>query len=437
MRERTIPAAALAVALAVSPLTAPAKSRIVYPHSPCFKGSRLPGCAKPTHSVELRPYTPKKYEDHGLEDTMTPLGRKARGFYITPYYMFKVPAAAIARMMKQNGLNAVVLDAKDDLGRVLWPSKVPLAKRLQHHLLPDPEQTIKTLHDSGIYVIARLVAFKDSRLPYHRPDLAARIGPGGRRLLSAGANWLDAYSAEVQDYLVDLALELQGLGFDEVQLDYIRFPKGIVSQLGVWLHKDNRDRATLISDFLERMDRALTIPMSVDVYGLTTLVDGDPRELGQTIENMGRHVEALSPMMYANGMDTYFKDNKVTEHVYNIIQCGLWRARHKVPHVVLRPYLQAYPNNVEHFFGPDFISKQVVAAERAGSNGFLFWNPGMRNGVTYWGLRKLGLKKVEAFGDDPDQYQEPKNNPGPWCKPSGAGEVFTKTRRKAAAPPSP
>jgi len=403
------------------------KSAKIYPHSPCHPKNRWPGCAKKFHGTQLKPYTPKQFKDHGVEDKLTPLGRTARGFWITPYYMHRVGAEKIAKMMKRNHLNAVVLDTKDDLGRVLWPSKVALSQQVQNHLLPDPKQMLATFHNNGIYVIARMVTFKDSRLPYVRPDLSARIGPRARRLLSAGANWLDPYAMEVQDYIIELTLELEELGFDEIQFDYIRFPKGLVSRIGTWLHNtDNTNRATLIRGFLERVDRALRIPISVDVYGLTTLVDGDPRQLGQSIEGMAKHVDAISPMMYANGMDTYFKNNKVTEHVYNLINCGLWRARKKAPNIALRPYLQAYPNNVEHFFGVDFIARQLDAAERAGSDGFLFWNPGMRNGVVWGGLKRFRHTRVDTFGQNTSQWKE--NEPGQWCKRKGA--VFTKKRKK-------
>ncbi len=198
-------------------------------HSPCHKRSTSPGCVNKRHSKETRPYTPKTYKDHGLKDSMSELGRKARGFYLTPYYFHRVGPAASARVMKRANMNAVVLDVKDDWGRILYPSKIPLTKGHQKHLIKDPVDALKVLHENGIYAIARVVSFKDSRLPYKRPDLAVRIGRKARRLFSAGANWIDAYSAEVQDYLIDIALELEALGFDEIQFDYIRFPKGRIT----------------------------------------------------------------------------------------------------------------------------------------------------------------------------------------------------------------
>lgn len=397
-------------------------------------GQGIPREQRCCFSTKLKAYAPKTYPDHGTKDTMTEQGRRARGFYITAYYMGRAGAERAAEMMKRARMNAVVIDVKDDWGHIVWPSAVPLSKKVQQIYIRDPRAAIRTFHEHGIYVIARFVCFKDSRLPLVRPDLSVRFQPHGRSLFSAGAGWLDAYAAEVQDYLIDLALEWQSYGVDEVQLDYIRFPKGHTGTLGLWLHQgeDKRPRDQVISDFLERVDRALTIPISVDVFGLTTLVDGDPRGLGQTIEVMARHAEAISPMMYANGMTSYFRNQTITERVYNLIQCGLWRARQKAPpEVVIRPYLQAYPSSVP-FFGPDFIRRQVEAAGQAGAEGFLFWNASMRNGVAYRALQRmgdqldqLGRKPADADSDHaPPATAKVSDPPGSWCRAAGKGHVF-------------
>ena len=128
-------------------------------------------------------------------------------------------------------------------------------------------------------------------------------------------------------------------------------------------------------------------------------------------------------MMYANGMDTYFRGGRITAHVFNLIQCGLQRGRLKAEGIVLRPYLQGYSNGVEHMWGPDFVAEQVLAAERAGSDGFLFWNPTMRNGITMTGLRGLKSGKVVALL--PRRHERIK---APWCPQSG--NVFGSTAER-------
>jgi hypothetical protein len=394
-------------------------------------GNRLKALRKKAlrkYPMTLRPYTAKKYPDHGLKDRMTDKGTRARGFYVTPYYLFRVGAERTAKLLKRAHINAVVIDVKDDWGQILWPSKVPLTKGIQRHLVPKPREVVKTFHKYGLYVMARVVAFKDSKLPFKRPDLSVRFRPG-KKLFWAMAGWLDAYSPEVRDYLIDICLEWQSYGADEIQLDYIRFPKGNVSTYGMWLHqaKDSRDRDKLIADFLNKLDRALKIPLSVDIFGLTTLVDGDPRKLGQTIEKMAPYVEAISPMMYPQGMRSYYKNSIVTKAVYSLLECGLWRGRQKAPNIVLRPYLQSYRRAIP-FYGAEFIKQQVRSAEKTGSDGFIFWNSSMHNEVAYRALQQMGKKKLEAFGTNTakwKRYKAPR-----WCYPPGEGNVFGKRKRK-------
>ena len=399
-----------------------ARSRYTFPFSPCTERSKLPGCVNKTFDTQLQPYTPKTYPDHGLDDRMTEQGRHARGFYITPMYLFSMGPEKTARAMKRGLYDTVVIDMKDDLGQITFPSHVPLAKPQIHVLIPDPAAMVKTFHEQGIYVIARIVSFKDSRLPYVRPDLAVRSGRRAQRIYTSGEHWLDQHSREVQDYLLDLALELQGFGFDEIQFDYIRFPKGRATRFATWLHAGANppNRASVIAGFLERVDRALSIPISADVFGLTTLVDGDPRGLGQHIERFAEYVEAISPMMYANGMDTYFRDKKITSHVIELIQCGLERARLKAKDIVLRPYLQAYSNGVEHLWGPEFVKDQILAAERAGSDGFLFWNPTMRNAPAMEAMRDLVKNRERNLAKAKSRW--PARVTATWCP--AHGDVF-------------
>ncbi|MCC6752173.1 MAG: hypothetical protein IT371_31265 [Deltaproteobacteria bacterium] len=370
------------------------------------------------YATKLKPYTPKKFPDRGLKDDLGEKGRRARGYYLTAYWLAKFGAERAAKAMKAAHMNAVVFDVKDDWGSVHWASEVPLAKRVQSKVFKDLGAVVKTFHEHGIYVIVRMVCFKDSRLPVKRPDLAVRTGKGGAQLYrSRGAGWVDVYSAELQDYLVELSVELEGLGVDEIQYDYIRFPHDSEGGAGQWLHQDKRTREQVVAGFLEKLDRALKIPISVDIFGLTTWVDGDPRRIGQTVEVMARYVEALSPMMYANGMHTYFPGGQATEGVYELIHCGLWRARRRVPGVVLRPYLQAYPDGVRSFWGATFIHKQLEAARKAGIDGFLFWNSSMKNGVSYRALKQLGLAAIDELGARPEDHLKPENWPrGRWCK---------------------
>lgn len=400
--------------------SAHARSRILFPFSPCTEKSKLPACNNPNLDTKLVPYTPKSYPDYGLEDHLSAQGKQAKGFYITPMYLVALGPERTANAMKQGRYDTVVIDVKDDLGQILYPSQVPLAEKQIRVLIPNPKAMVQTFHENGIYVIARIVSFKDSRLPYQRPDLAIRSGKRAQRLYTSGENWLDQHSPEVHDYLVDLAREVESFGFDEVQFDYIRFPKGRATQFATWLHRTETSppRHEVIASFLERADRAIQIPISADVFGLTTFVDGDPRGLGQHIERMSNYIEAISPMMYANGMDSYFRDGTITSHVIELIQCGLQRARLKAKGIVLRPYLQAYSNGVEHMWGVQFVKDQIQAAIRAESDGFLFWNPTMKNAPAMAAHRDLVDRRTENMTYSKRRW--PDVITARWCPAKGA-----------------
>jgi len=390
------------------------------------------------YSTQLMPYTSGDYPDLGLKDEVSDLGHRARGFYIIPRYLERYGPKKIGQEMRAAHVNAVVFDVKDDAGQLMWDSHTELGQLTEREKIKDPRQMVQAFHDEGIYVIARIVSFKDSLLSRLRPDLSVRAGASGRWRFFVRSGWIDAYSREVQDYLIDIAREWEAFGVDEVQFDYIRFPKGRGSGSAKWIHRPRVNpptRAQLIAGFLERADRALGIPISADVYGLTTLVDGDPRGLGQDIQQLSPFVEAISPMMYAKGMRAYFGSEAAFKAgIYKLIQCGLWRARAKAPHVILRPYLQSYPNGVRSFFydrSHGFIARQIRAVERAGASGLLFWNPYMpnqqHNRSAKWGLMSREVEDLDSFGEnakDPDAYNMGEPPANFRCPAAGEGHVF-------------
>ena len=66
-------------------------------------------------------------------------------------------------------------------------------------------------------------------------------------------------------------------------------------------------------------------------------------------------------------------------------------------------------------------------AQQAGADGFLFWNPAMRNRVVIRGMLMFGHGKLNDFGADPDAQHE-KHVPGRFCKRRGAVFATRKTQ---------
>ena len=74
-----------------------------------------------------------------------------------------------------------------------------------------------------------MVCFSDPYLPRNEPERAImdnRPNKAGKVWASWGhrKTWLDPYNPKNHDLVVEMAKEVEAIGVDEIQFDYIRFP---------------------------------------------------------------------------------------------------------------------------------------------------------------------------------------------------------------------
>ena len=87
------------------------------------------------------------------------------------------------------------------------------------------DDLIRFMDNRGLYLIARLPAFRDYWFGrYHVSSGLAEKGKGGALWMDNGCYWLDPTDDETLNYLVRITRELKSLGFDEVVYDDFRFP---------------------------------------------------------------------------------------------------------------------------------------------------------------------------------------------------------------------
>ncbi len=258
--------------------------------------------------------------------------------------------------LEENELNGVVINVKNVSGEVTYDSEVQLAKSMGTVTgRLDLEKIIKKLHENGIYVIARLTCFKD-------PVLADRCCGGG--------NWADPTSSVAQNYLIDLAREVADFGFDEIQLDYIRYSDG-PGEIGGNYEK----RSRIIANFVEEMRESLPaqVRLSADVYGRTmwnwNSENKDP--IGQNLEYLDGPTDFLSPMIYPShytNPDLVYNPGKLIELS---METGMERVSGE-----FRPFIQGFeramPSGVSLV---EYIREELRALERVGVEGYLVWNP--------------------------------------------------------------
>jgi len=134
---------------------------------------------------------------------------------------------------KAQNANAALIDVKRNDGTLAFPCDHALAKQSDAaaKAYQNAAQSIRTLQDNGIKVMARIYCYQDAPLArlrradavhYRQTDslwLDNAVGAGGQP-------WLNPYSAAVNEYLLALVKEAAALGADVIVLDALQFANG-------------------------------------------------------------------------------------------------------------------------------------------------------------------------------------------------------------------
>jgi hypothetical protein len=272
--------------------------------------------------------------------------------------------------------NAVIIDIKDDRGRVTFTREAPGAKGRAHGFIRHMEKLVRKFQEEGIYVIGRLVCFKDNRFPLARPSTSILDTRSNKLWVTQkGTHWIDPFSQGGHDYLTGIAVAARNMGFDEIQLDYIRFPVETNIKHAWYSNRQGRTpKYKAIASLLAQIDKAIDIPLSIDVFGLTAYHKGDSNGLGQSLEHLAPHVDAISPMLYLANWPQDVWENPHPNRTHAMVHNAILRLRKRLgDHIAIRPLLQGFRYRAQNF-GIDFIENQIQAATTAGSSGYLFWN---------------------------------------------------------------
>ena len=278
------------------------------------------------------------------------------GVYLTSYALTKPGLLEqVLDATDEGKLNAVVVNVKNMHGEVTYDSAVPLARMIgaaSDRL--DMRTLVPALKEHGCYLIARQVLFYD-------PKLAAYLGRQGP--------WVLPTDDQAVEYNLAIAEEVASVGFDEIQFDYVRFPDGGE------LSPIYDDRYTAVNRFLKAARQLISgrAYLSVDVFGRVLWEWNRKRidPIGQSLEEMAGCVDLISPMLYPS----HYREQRYKDDPYLVVQEALASGKSRVT-TPFRPYLQAFDQAIPPGFTLEtYIRAQIQAAQGAGANGYLFWNP--------------------------------------------------------------
>ncbi|SEM77189.1 hypothetical protein SAMN05192533_105256 [Mesobacillus persicus] len=293
----------------------------------------------------------------------------------------------LTNLVANTGLNTMVIDIKDDEGRITYDSDLPLVNEIksdQNAPIQDLASVVQILKKQDIYTIARIVVFKDPYLAKKKSEWAIKSKNNTLWKDKSGVMWVDPHRKEVWDYSISIAQEVTKLGFDEVQWDYVRFPdyKNIDKEV-IFASSPFKTKEAAIGGFLKysySKVKTPTVTISADVFGLTTSVKDD-MGIGQKWETMTQHVDVISPMMYPShyAKGTYGIANPEADP-YQLIKKGLKDAIEKNKKVQsqgktvakIRPWYQDFDMKVPYSLKE--VQDQIHAGNELGINEYLLWN---------------------------------------------------------------
>jgi hypothetical protein len=306
-----------------------------------------------------------------------PYPTEVRGVHVTMALASLRGKLAQYIALKQQGLNTIELDVKDENGEIGFvPAGVPLARKVgSAHTYYDARRAAAQIHAAGLYLIGRVVTFEDPVLSAGDPALAIRRSDGSRWLNSAGLGWTNPYDKRVWRYNVQIAEAAARAGFDEIQFDYVRFPSDGDLSLIRYPGVHTQPMAWTIPMFLKYAGEhlhPLGVRISTDVFGLSATRD---LGIGQFPGRMSRFIDTIYPMVYPShyGSGEYNivdPDSRPGTTVAYSLRDFRTKLRDRKTNVI--PWLQDFSMGRQYSLAD--VRDQIQAARLEHSKGFMLWN---------------------------------------------------------------
>ncbi len=326
------------------------------------------------------------------EEKDTRIPTKGKGLYVTAGAAgTESIRSRLIEIADTTEINALVIDVKDDNGKITYAMDSPIAKKVGAvtNSVSDMEELVQELQAKGIYVIARIVAFKDPYLAEQRHDLAIKKKDGSLYRDNNGECWVNPYHKEVWDYLVEVSSKAAASGFNEIQFDYIRFSTGKgMDQVDFGKDAGTKSKEEVILEFTkyayERL-KPLGVFVSADVYGTIISSKIDAGLVGQNYVEMAKYLDYICPMIYPShfGEGNYgvkYPDLEPLTIVRKVLTASKEKL-HEIPEgehrAVVRPWLQDFTASwLQNYmkYGGDEVRLQIEGVYAAGYEEWLLWN---------------------------------------------------------------
>lgn len=340
--------------------------------------------------VERVPPAPPAEENVGGEEPVVRrilLPTEVRGFYWTAQTAGTERADQLISYARETGLNTVVVDLKADNGQIAFTPKDETLARyaMNTPLIADLEAVLKKLGDAEMYRIARLAIMRDSAFAAAHPEASLKNTGGGLWRDKTGSAWNDPAAPVVAETALALAREAYARGFDEIQLDYVRFPSdGVLGNIQYPVFKKGEQEETAVMRaFFEKVGgtlRAEGIPVSADLFGMTYWQEND-FGIGQRLVDALPFFDFISPMAYPSHYPDGFRGHANPARApYDIVKstvdegAALVSASFDPAETRRKTRVWIQDFDIGAVYTAELIEAQIKAVRDAGGSGWMLWN---------------------------------------------------------------
>ena len=320
----------------------------------------------------------------------------------TPHFREELVSVA-----EKTEINAIVIDIKDFTGTLSYEPHDPSLTHAWESArcgTKDMKEFVAELHNKGIYVIGRVTVFQDPHFTKLHPELAVKSAATGQPWKDRkGLSFLDVGGKQTWEYVVAIARDAYGIGFDEINFDYIRFPSdGNMKDARYTLSTGTKaDQLEKFFKYLHEQTIAIGVVTSADVFGMTT-TNNDDLNIGQVLERTLPYFDYVAPMVYPSHYPPNFNGWKdPNKYPYDLIHFVMKRAVERAeatttavtmldnqrigtstparythePQSVhkLRPWLQDF--NYGGIYGVPEVKAQIKATYDSGLSSWMLWAP--------------------------------------------------------------
>ena len=296
-----------------------------------------------------------------------------KGIYLNSYdFLNSEKMSSIKAIIDETVINTLVIDVKTDNGHLMYDSDVLESYEINNERVKFNKESLKDLKNNhNIYLIGRVVAFQDPLFAKTYEKSAVFDSKTNSIFSKNGQYFLDPSDQKSRNYVLNVAIEACGLGFDEIQFDYIRYPDTSHSNLAYKEESTFNNRTRNINSFLDEATEILHgegCLVSADIFGYVLQTKSD-NGIGQHLESIVQSVDFISPMVYpshySNGSFGYQYPNK---YPYEVISAALNDGLSRGIEIKqLRPYLQGFWHTTED------VRLNIKAAEDLGLD-WIIWN---------------------------------------------------------------